>query len=92
MKTWKELAEDALAIQDACNLSGVVISFAQVVKDVRALLEAEGKASTQLINNHPVCRLWADKIAALTDTQMLGHDNVGHAYRWAFEQVGLGIA
>lgn len=63
-KTLQQLAQDALLVQDACNLSGVATSFAKVVQDVRAITP----------NNpdwhcHPILKLWADKIASLVGTQ-----------------------
>ncbi len=63
MKTLKELAQDALGVQNACNLSGVVISFAQVIKDLKENLP---KAGSDEINQHPIVRLWVDKLASLT--------------------------
>jgi hypothetical protein len=86
MRTWKELAEQALAVQDACNLSGVVISFATIIKEVRARLEEEKQGGTDNVNTHPVCVLFADKIAHLTGTQSLGNDVVSAAYTWAYKQ------
>lgn len=83
MRTWKQLAQGALDVQDACNLSGVVHSFSKVVTEVRDLLESEGPYSTDTINYHPVCRLYADKIAHLTGTQTIGNDSVLEAYKWA---------
>lgn len=84
MKTMKELAQEALNVQDACNLSGVVISFARVVKDLRELLP---NAGTDALNTHPICVLWSDKIAHLTGTQNLGNDRVDLAYRWAYKEI-----
>lgn len=78
-ESWAELAREALQVQDACNLSGVVISFARVVPRVRALLEEDARRvgteealrglTTTAVNRHPICQLWADKIASLTGTQ-----------------------
>lgn len=85
VRSWKELATDALAVQDACNLSGVVASFATIINEVRTRLEAEGKSSTDKVNNHPVCRLYADKVAHLTGTQLFGNDEVAKAYVWAHD-------
>ena len=85
VRTWKELATEALAVQDACNLSGVVISFGHVIREVRAMLEAENKGGTDAVNTHPVCVLYADKVAHLTGTQGFGNDGVGAAYTWAHD-------
>lgn len=62
MRTIQELAREALEMQDACNLSGVAISFAQAVRDLRAALPDAG---TREINEHPIVRLWVDKLRDL---------------------------
>jgi hypothetical protein len=51
----------ALAVQSACNLSGVVISFAEAMK----ALCAEG-LDTDSRNRHPIAILFATQIAHLT--------------------------
>ncbi len=87
VRTWPELAQVALDIQNACNLSGIVISFSKIISEVRARLESEGSGGTDYVNNHPVCVLFADKIAHLTNTQFLGGEVIGKAYQWAFDQL-----
>ncbi len=86
VRTWKDMAGEALAVQNACNLSGVVISFSHIINEVRTRLDAEGKGGTDNVNTHPVCLLFADKIAHLTGTQHFGDDNVSRAYNWAHDQ------
>jgi len=88
VRTWKELAAEALAVQDACNLSGVVISFGHIIREVRTRLEGEGKGGTDAVNAHPVCQLFADKVAHLTNTQTFGNDEVSKAYKWAYDVKG----
>lgn len=83
--TWKELAQTALDVQNACNLSGVVHGFSHIITCVRTRLEAEGKGGTDNVNKHPVCILFSDKIAHLTGTQHFGDDNVARAYNWAHD-------
>jgi len=56
--------EEALAVQNASNLSGVVHSFSRVLE----ILRGEG-LSTDEIAAHPITRCWADKIASLTGIQ-----------------------
>ncbi len=85
VRTWKEMAEEGLAVQDACNLSGVVHSFSRIITEVRNRLEAEGKGGTHNVNTHPVCVIFANKIASLTGQN--GSD-FSEAYRWALDQKG----
>lgn len=77
-RTLADLAREALNVQDACNLSGVVLGFGRSVLRLRALLEAEGTISTDKVNQHPVCVLWADKIESLTRKF-----SFSEAYGWA---------
>lgn len=85
VRSWKEMAQEALQVQDACNLSGVVHSFSAIITEVRTRLEAEKKGGTDRVNIHPVCVLYSDKIAHLTGTQHMGDDKVSDAYRWAYD-------
>jgi hypothetical protein len=80
-----DLAKVALDVQDACNLTGVVHSWADVGTRLRQLLECEGVLSTAQINTHPVMVLFADKVSHLTGTQTIGHPKVMDAYRWAYD-------
>lgn len=84
VRTWKQLADDALSVQYASNLSGVAISFARVIREVRARLRSEGKTNTDDINCHPICVLWTDKMKSLTD--YMGEGKFPAAYNWANDQ------
>lgn len=63
MKTLKKLAQEALDVQDASNLSGIVHSFAEALTNLRQL---DPKLSTQDVNRHPIALLYASKITSLT--------------------------
>ena len=54
----------AIDVQDACNLSGVVHSFA----DVMSKLCTEG-LNTDARNRHPIAVLYSSKIASLTGSE-----------------------
>ncbi len=79
-RTMADLAREALNVQDACNLSGVVHGFSRSITRLRALLEADGKAGTHAVNTHPICMLWSDKIASLTETQGIAFGDLTAAY------------
>lgn len=66
VRTLRDLAQAALQVQDACNLSGVVQSYARVLSRLWKLLP---EAGTKQINEHPIAQVWADKVAHLTGTQ-----------------------
>lgn len=82
VRSWKELAKEALDIQNACNLSGLVYAFAAIIKEIRCRLNDEGVNSTDIINTHPICILFTDKLASLAsgDNSSL---NFWKAYDWA---------
>ncbi len=56
--------KDALQIQDACNLSGVVHSMAEVMESVCDVAHRLGNG-TAWKNRHPVIVLFAAKVAHL---------------------------
>lgn len=62
VKSLAELASDALAVQDACNIGGVSRSFAEAIKD----LHTHERGGTDAIRRHPITRMWAYKILELT--------------------------
>lgn len=76
VRTWKELAKEALEIQDACNIVGLAQAFANVAKEVRYRLDP----STQAVNTHPVIVLWISKLSSLSDPSGLAFTK---AYDWA---------
>lgn len=65
-KSLAQLAKEAIEVQDACNLSGVVHSFSRTIGRLRQILENQPDFSTEKLNSHPICILWASKISSLT--------------------------
>jgi hypothetical protein len=61
-RSFQQLAEEAVAVQNASNLTGVLHSFARAMADLRALCEIAGEDYTR----HPICRVWVDKVCSLT--------------------------
>jgi hypothetical protein len=74
----KEDYKMALIAQDACNLSGVVIAFREIISKVWNESLNEGKG-TQYVNEHPLCILYADKIADLSRSK--DFENYQKAYK-----------
>lgn len=64
VKSLQELAQEALQVQDACNLSGVAYGFARAMKDLCTHV-----TGTDARNTHPIAILWASKIADLTGVE-----------------------
>lgn len=82
MRTMKQLVQEALDVQNACNMSGIVRSYAEALSDLREILEKEGSGfSTEKLNRHPVSVMWACKIADLSGAMLT--KEVSHAFKWA---------
>ena len=73
----RRLAQEALRVQDACNLSGVVLGFSRAMTELRVIEPDKG---TAFYNTHPICVIWADKVSQLTGTQSVGHTAVLRAF------------
>lgn len=65
MRTEAELIKEAIDVQDACNLSGVVQSFARAMSDLWSIANETGGKGTTWVNTHRVARLYSDKIRSL---------------------------
>jgi hypothetical protein len=57
--------QNALDIQSASNLSGVIFQFARDMVQINQKVR-ESVGGTEQVNRHPVCRLYAEQIAWLT--------------------------
>ena len=64
----RQAAKSALAVQDACNLSGVVFEFARVMQAVCDESHKTG-GGTAWRNQHPIVTLFIDKLADLNGQQ-----------------------
>lgn len=69
---------DAILVQDACNLSGVVRTFAEVMPKIRAEVEALGVHSTDAVNRHPIAVMFSSKIASLTGSDSMAAFSVAY--------------
>jgi phosphate/sulfate permease len=65
-KLTREDYKNAIDVQDACNLSGVVFAFAEVMKKI-CNEDHDNKRGTDWKNNHPIAVMYASKIASLTN-------------------------
>jgi len=72
--TIQEAARTSLDVQDACNLSGVVASFHDVVMNTLWPEARRLGKGTEWVNRHPIVTLFIDKLASLNRTQCLCSD------------------
>jgi len=75
-RTLGELAKEAIDIQDAVNLGGLVHGWSKAVTGLRACLP---DADTERINQHPINVLWALKLLSLA----LGRESFAHGGEYA---------
>lgn len=66
------LAQEALDVQDACNLSGVALGFGRAMVELRHHVGGGDPLRT-----HPITVLWMDKLADMTGR---GQAEYGAAY------------
>jgi hypothetical protein len=75
--TIQDAAKTALQIQDACNLSGVIHSFPEIMETIWT--EARRvNAGTNWVNRHPIVTVFLDKLASLNDSECLCSDHYAH--------------
>lgn len=84
VRTWKELAAEAVQVQDASNLVAVVGTFGRTIQEVKYRLESEGKLGSADVWQHPVCVLFSNKISSMTSSDSV--TLFGNALNWAYEQ------
>ncbi len=63
--TIPEAAQTALDCQDACNLSGVLASFKEIVHEVLWPEARRLGHGTEWVNQHPICTLFLSKLGSL---------------------------
>lgn len=81
MRTLKELAQEAIEVQDACNLSGVVHGWHRSMEELCEVLRTNSNfAGTDEINHHPINKLWASKVHDLASMGLSDFEEWGKAY------------
>ncbi len=84
--TIQQAAQAALDVQNACNLSGVLASFKEIVHEVIWPEAHRLGKGTEWVNTHPVCSLFLDKLASLNHLQCLCSESLRH-YHDAYIEV-----
>lgn len=78
MRTWQQLAKDTLAAQDTVDLAALSKRLIDVIFDVHTNLVADGMPATfACIQQHPICKAWAQLIFKLTGASsgQFGYNN-----------------
>ena len=71
------LARDAIQVQDACNLRGVLRSFHEASLELGRHPDCTG---TDWVNHHSIMVLYADKVITLTQAGFGGGEAFSQAY------------
>lgn len=61
----QELAQEALDVQNACNLSGVIHRWSDVISDLWSIAQ-ESSRGTEWVNRHPINKAFASKVGDLS--------------------------
>ena len=80
IRTMKELAQVAMDIQNASNLSGVIHSFSKVITELRFHLGNELNFSTEMLNQHAIVRVFLDKMNSLARIQEDDNNKIFNAF------------
>jgi len=65
----KRLAAMTLDVQDASNLTAVVVSFAEVIKALRLELQKKHEfVDDELLRSHPITVWWVSKLESLVNS------------------------
>ena len=67
--TIQQAAQQALDVQNACNLSGVLRTFNEVVSEVLWPESRRNGGGTRFVNLHPIATLFLYKLAALNGSE-----------------------
>lgn len=87
--TLQEAAQEAIVVQDACNLSGVVHSFSRILTEVLWPEARKQEKGTDWVNRHPISIMFSSKIASLT------HSETDSEFSYAYDrckQMAEGVA
>lgn len=71
---------DAMVVQDACNLSGVVFSFARHMETICDEARKQGQG-TEWRNKHPIVRLFLNQLLHLACGECIPCGMFGDAYQ-----------
>ncbi len=67
MSTLKELAQNCLDVQDACNPIAVAIGYGKAISELRTALQAANESCDHdAIKKHPINIWWINKIIDLS--------------------------
>jgi hypothetical protein len=79
----------ALDAQSACNISGIVHAFSDVLERVWNEANETGKG-TEFVNTHPISRLYAEQIAFLSGAGVpsRGDNDYTDAFNFCEERAG----
>ncbi len=86
----KNIYQEAIDVQNACNASGVIHSLSRIVSYIweeEVNKHPEEKRGTEYVNTHPVVILFLDKLCSLAHIQSnYDCEIVSQAYKTCYEK------
>jgi hypothetical protein len=83
MKTIQQLAQEAITVQDACNIFAVVNDMGRMLVDLKTIIEQSGMvADMRTMSQHPITQMYANKIHDLARMGFSKSQAYGDAYDW----------
>lgn len=89
--TLQQAAQLALEVQNASNLSGVVASFAEIMKDVLWREANRACRGTDWVNRHPIAYMFSYKAMSLTGNEVLSDWDVYNVNEKQCELLAAGM-
>ena len=80
----KQLAQKALDVQNACNLSGVLHTFDNVIRMLWVHARSQNQG-TDWVNEHAIVIVFLDKLNSLAGIQKFNYEKVEAAYASVYE-------
>ena len=77
----KHAASSAIQVQDACNLSGVVMSWSNILSESLWPMARALNKGTAWVNKHPINVLFTDKVAAMAECDCINYSYYSEALR-----------
>jgi hypothetical protein len=80
----RNIYDNALLAQSACNLSGIVKSLADDIDEIWKEARAKGEG-TDYVNQHPVVRLYIEQMVHLNKSGFINEEGSPVPYHKAYE-------
>jgi hypothetical protein len=89
-RTMAKMAQEAIDIQNACNIRGLSKGYAKVIDELAERLQEDKVAfSNSDLARHPISQMWASKLHDLCGMGLSDTDRYGVAYAECRKLAGI---